>query len=259
MFKGFSRSAFPAIEEISSNNAKVHLLAREIVICERPQAKDVDLKKDAEREVLTLLALQAFCEKNAGMSIADARKLFSDNAEEYQINDYLTPDQLRSKLELEGGYEDRAINTATLMLANRLMYPLVVAEDTKAGDRSIKILEAYFDVSPGQIFKSKDHGCIKIETIVDEGSVVLENPLAAAAPAGTAFYLCDNGRFVVGDDGWDSDRTESTMPISMIGKLNDFYYSCLSRFSTTQASEGKAGAEEPVTVKAMKTKQQKAA
>jgi hypothetical protein len=222
------------IKVVSAGGFNIHLLSRGYLTLTEDYETDAVATREAEVTEIFLEAIKA-CASKEGIKASEAReKVFpSQRADGVEVEgadlmDYLDVKPMHKLIQLQKvTTKDDVAHVATLMIRERLVYPVVVKAVAKQKSNQLGEVEPLrFNAVGGNRLRFG-------ETIVEvdgnatyDEEMVVVKPLLRQIEAGEVGYLLDAmGGFKVGNADWTLEHTKSLLSLEQQRALYDFYKS----------------------------------
>jgi len=228
--------------------------------CIEPNTNPIALQekqqKQAEISVLILEAAENLA-KEKGVTPEQAREMLFPRevdgvtVEPVNLLDFLTEGQKTRYFALVNEAADIPLKVATLMIRHRILYSITLSEPAKLKATQIYVDEPWFDVTPGQTYKTLDGVLIRCTAPYDpETGAIGIDAMATALPAGSlAFLTRADGKFWErGNPEWTDEQTQEFLTLesadgspSQIDQIYRFYLEESGRAAVEEApvDEGK--------------------
>jgi hypothetical protein len=185
-------------------------------VCEKMSAELGITKAEARKRLFNMPIKSAAVENEAPVEVVD-----EEESTAMGIYEWMTPEQVDEFISGQGNQEEIAIKAVTLLIQNRIAYPVTVVANAKD-----KATELFIETGLEEIEQQSKIRFGNITVTVDgySGGDTLETlPLSSKLAAGSVGYLLDErGREKLGAPEWTIDDTRN-LPTPLIAEIYRFY------------------------------------
>lgn len=184
------------------------------------------LDKVDELETKLQLLIYKLAKKIAvdkGIEIEEALQLvFTEDSDSTELANY--SDELEKMMALKAEAEAYRDEVITVMIRERITYPVTAAATSRKGEDKIQIEASSFDI-PVKAGIKFDNTIVYLgaQCPTGDSTILSDEPLLKTIEEGSrGFLVDDNGEYVVGNPEWDLEST-SRIPDSIANEIFQFY------------------------------------